>query len=448
MTGDVSANFMSSMMARLFGQTGGLRHQIATAMTGTFILSLISKFLMFGTTVLLARLMGPKNYGTYASAIAIVTLVSIPASLGLPNLLVRELAAYRTREAWGLMKGLIWCSNQSVLLVSLLVMAILYAAQSQLETRFGFEAGILWAAFALLPLTLLSVMRMHSLRGFHHIVLGQVPESLVMPGIFIVVVLVLGAVIGTQLTPLEALISRLVAVTSAFAVGTFFLFAKLPSALRAAKPEYHLAKWILAAGPLMLVGAMNAITMQTDVVMLSALKGPIDAGIYQVAARAAELVAFVSAIINIALQPTLARLYAQGDLVKLKKVTRMAARIMFGSAFILAAIFISAGSDLLKLFYGVVYANGAIALGILSLGWTIVSLTGPARETLIMTGGEKAVAISIGVAAAVNVVLNLLLIPRYGTTGAALATATSLICCQIGYTFGVRYRLGCWISVA
>ncbi len=434
------------MMGRIFGPSGGLKHQIATAMTGTFVLTLASKLLMFGTTVLLARLMGPQNYGVYASAVAVVALVSVPASLGLPILLVREVATYRAREAWGLMKGLLLRSNQSAFLVSVFVMIILYGVQQQFGARFGFDASILWATFALLPLTLLGAMRMHALRGLHHIVLGQVPETLVMPGVFIVAVLILGALAPAHLTLLEALVARVVAVASAFVIGTIFLFAKLPGELRCITPEYRMAQWVRSAGPLMWVGAMSVITMQTDVVMLAALRGPTDAGIYQVAARAAELVAFVSAISNVTLQPTLARLYTQGDLAKLKQVARMAARIMFGSALLAAVVFISAGSELLKLFYGVAYTSGAVALGILSAGWALVALTGPAREALIMTGGEKAAAISISVAAVLNVVLNLLLIPRLGVSGAALATALSLIACHIGYAIGVRRRLSFWLS--
>ena len=71
---------------RLIGQAGGLRRQLTSAMIGTFALNLTSKLLMLGTTVLLARYMGPHDYGIYASALAALTLVSIPAALGLPNL--------------------------------------------------------------------------------------------------------------------------------------------------------------------------------------------------------------------------------------------------------------------------------------------------------------------------------------------------------------------------
>jgi O-antigen/teichoic acid export membrane protein len=436
------------MMRRIVGPIGGLKHQLATAMAGTFILNFVSRLLMFGATMLLARLMGPQNYGVYASAIAVVTLVGVPASLGLPNLIVRNVATYRAHEAWELMKGLLLRSNQSAILVTILVAIILYLVQSPLEARFGLDAELLWVTYALLPLTLLGAMRTATLRGLHHIVLGLAPESVVMPGVFIVAVLILGMFVHVQLTSLEVLVARVVAVASAFVIGSIFLIAKLPGKLRHIKPEYRMAQWARSAGPLMWVGAMSVITFQTDVVMLAALRGPADAGIYQVAARAAALVAFVSVISNISLQPTLARLFAQGDLAKLKQVARMAARIMFGSALLVSIIFISASSELLKLFYGSAYANGSMALRILSAGWVLVALTGPARNTLIMTGGEKAAAISISVAATLNVVLNFLFIPRYGVSGAALATATSLIFCQAGYVISIRRRLGYWISVA
>ena len=403
--------------------------------------------MMLAVSIFLARLMGPRQYGVYASAVAAVTLIGIPASLGLPNLIVREIAKYQARGEWGLMKGLLLRANQAALSVIVLIALILLVLQTQLEVREGFTAPLIWTAFALLPLTLFGALRMATLRGLHYVVLGLIPESLVMPLAFLFCIGLTHWFVPDALGAQAALALRLIAVGLAFSVGTLYLLARLPRTLRGVCADYQMRPWIRTAVPLMWVGSMSVITTQTDVLMLVALKGPEDAGVYQIAARGAELVAFVYAVSGIALQPTLARLYVQGDMIKLRQVARTAARIMFGAAFLGAVIFIVAGSDLLVTIFGEAYVGGAVALGILSGGWALIAFFGPARDTLIMTGGERAAAVSISVAAILNIVLNLLLIPRFGMSGAAFATTLSLVSCHAGYALAVRHRLGYWTSV-
>lgn len=431
---------------RLIGQTGGLRHQLATAMIGTFALNVASKVLMLGVTVLLARYMGPHEYGIYASALAALTLVGALASLGLPNLIVREVAAFQLHEQWGQMRGLLSRSLQFGLFVCVVLGVALYVEQDRLAANGEYSQTLLWITFALLPLTLLGAMRNSTLRGLHHVVLGLLPEWLIVPVIFIAIVIVMHVLAPTMLSPPVVMSLRLAAVAVGFIVGVVALWHRLPRQLFRVAPAYHTATWLRAALPMLWVGAMSIITTQTDVLMLAAVKGPSDAGIYQVAARGAELVAFISSISAIALQPTISRLYANGELARLKYIAGYAARIMVAAALAVAACYFILGGTLLRFVFGPAFQAAAQALNVLSAGWVIVAAMGPARDTLLMSGGERQSAIAISLAAILNVFLNLLLIPRFGITGAALATAVSLIVCHVGYTLFVRRRLGFWVS--
>ena len=434
-----------STLHHLLGPVGGLKRRLALGMSGVFALSLMSKVLMLGVSIALARQMGPARYGVYAAAVALITLIGIPASLGLPNLIVRQVAAYRVHAEWGLAKGLLVRANQSVLAVTLLLGLLLLVLQLLHRLPASYSAPLAWLTFALLPLTLFGALRMAALRGLHHVVLGLMPETLVMPLVFLLGIWVAHLTSGAFTAEL-AVGLRLLAYAAAFLVGALILLVRLPAALRAAKQEYRMREWATAAGPLLWVGAMTVITTQTDVIMLAAMKGPAEAGIYQVAARGAELVAFVSAISNIALQPTFARLYTAGDLARLKSVTRRAAQLMLAAATLAAAIFVGAGFDILKVVFGAAYQAGALPLAILSVGWVLATVAGPARDTLIMSGGQNAAAVSIGISAMLNVTLNFLLIPPYSISGAAIATAISLIACEVGYAVGVRRRLGFWVK--
>lgn len=427
---------------RLVGPAGSLRRHLVTAMSGVFVLNFTQKVLMLVLTVLLARYMGPHDYGVYASAYAAVVLVEMPASLGLPNLIVRQVAVGRQHSEWALIRGLLTRSVQAALVVSVILAGALWMLQAHLIASGGYTLQLLWLAYAILPLILLGAMRNNSLRGLNHVALGMLPETLIVPVLFIGGVLIVHTLTPGALTPTNAMALRLVAVGVAFVVGAACLWGKLPAPVRTSAPAYQTGTWLRAAAPMMWVGAMSTVTTQIDVLMLAAIKGPTAAGIYQVAARGAELVAFVSTIGNIALQPTIARLYAAGDLARLKRITRIATRGMLAAALLVAICYLLLGRSLLHHIFGAAFVAAAPALLVLSLGWVLIAALGPVRDTLLMIGGERQAAISISFAALGNVVLNAVLIPPLGVTGAASATTLALISCYMGYAWCVRRRLG------
>lgn len=91
-----------------------LRRHLIRAAAGSLILSLLSKFLMLLTSVFLARWLGAEGYGYYVSSLAILTILSVVATLGFPTLTVRLLSSYYAHEKWGLMRGLLERSSQIV----------------------------------------------------------------------------------------------------------------------------------------------------------------------------------------------------------------------------------------------------------------------------------------------------------------------------------------------
>src|SRR5690606_553836 len=72
---------------------------------GTGGIGLANKLLSLAIAIILGRNLGAEGYGYYAFAIATVTLISIPAQLGIPSLTTREIAASHARGEWGLMRG-------------------------------------------------------------------------------------------------------------------------------------------------------------------------------------------------------------------------------------------------------------------------------------------------------------------------------------------------------
>jgi O-antigen/teichoic acid export membrane protein len=91
--------------------------------------------------------------------------------------------------------------------------------------------------------------------------------------------------------------------------------------------------------------------------------------------------------------------------------------------------------------FGRDFASGRTALIILTLGSLSVIATGNNKIVLLMGGGSTLNLVSAGLALALNIGLNLLLIPRYGLNGAAIAYASSLVLDNIVTTTAVWVKL-------
>jgi O-antigen/teichoic acid export membrane protein len=91
--------------------------------------------------------------------------------------------------------------------------------------------------------------------------------------------------------------------------------------------------------------------------------------------------------------------------------------------YITAAIF----APLLVQVFGQGFSSGANALSVLAIAMLVSMATGPVTVVLLMGGKSSWNMTNAGAALTVNILLNVILIPRFGITGAAVAWAVSIV---------------------
>ena len=411
----------TTLPSRLYN---AVRGKTAQGALGTFALKVGGTGLGFASSILLTNLLGATSYGAYALAFAWVNLLTIPAVLGLGELLVREVSVYRTKEAWGHLKGILRWANSAALLAALLIasLATLIVWNAQGFSTSSFAPII---AFSSLPLAALTLVRQAALRGLNHVIAGQVPEMLVRPLLLIGFVVGAYLLLGSSFNVAWAVGMSVVAAGIAFLVGAWLLRRALAREVTQAIPQYQMGTWLRSALPFLLIGGVLIINARTDIIMLGFLGTQEEVGIYSVATRGAALIAFVLAAVNAALSPVIAKLYAQGERGRLEATIRRTTRIIFLCSLPIALGLILFGGPFLRIF-GPEFPAGHAALAVLSLGFLVDAAAGSVGQMLNMTGHERDSAKAIGTSAILNVILNLLLIPRLGMVGAATATATSM----------------------
>jgi O-antigen/teichoic acid export membrane protein len=439
----ISTTRQAGWMLRLHshGERRSLWTMLVKGTVGSVALKICSIGLSFVTGLLLARMLGAEGYGVYVYATSWVSMLGVLATVGMDNMLVRNVTAYKTRSEWGLMKGLLRRANQialaTSLALSLLAASLSWALGGLLEAE---ALSTFWIALVLLPLVTLTALRQATMRGLYRVVLGQLPDSLLRP--LLLVVLVGGAYLlfEENLSASGAMAMSVVAAGIAFLVGTLMLYRSLPRAAKEAPPVYRTRDWVWGALPLLFVGGMQVINTRIGVLMLGSLEGAEAAGVYAVAVWGADLIAIILVAGNMVLGPTFANLYAAGEVGRLQRLTTRSARVIVLCSLPITLVLVVFGHWFMLLF-GQEFVEGRTGLAILSIGQLVNTAFGSVGVLLIMTGHGRDAAAGIGISVLLNLSLSAVLIPIYGLEGAAVAAATSLVVWNTLLAIRVHRRL-------
>ena len=429
------------------GSKGSLRQHLIRAASGSFIIKLLNTVFTLLIAVVLARVLGADGFGVYAFCFSISQVLAVPAMLGMQQLVVREVSAYRTREEYSLIRGLLRRSRQNVFLASLALMIVAgIIAFLVAEYIDAMNLSAFWMAMLLVPL--FAFLRVHNsaLRGFGRIIQGQLGRVL-RPAFFLILIGVLFFFFPSRLDPLHALSMHVIGATLALGILCYLLQKALPFQTKISKPEYRTRIWMKSAWPMLLAGGMQILNKETSVLMLGFLGTAEDVGFFRVAQRAAILIPFGLHAVNMALAPTASRLYTNGQIQLLQRVLTQSARAILAYALPVTLCLMIGSFWLVPLIFGSEFVPAIWPLIILCAGQLVNAGVGSVGIVLTMTQNERLTAKGVVIAAIVNLILNIILIPLWGTLGAAVATSISIILWNCLLALWLYQKLGVTTTV-
>ena len=238
------------------------------------------------------------------------------------------------------------------------------------------------------------------------------------------------------------MIAQVTGITCAFGLGALFLWRTLPAGFTALPARFETRVWARALGPFLLHGASYVVWASLAVVMLGWYRSPTEVGVYRAAALAAGLSIFPITAFVATVSPLIARLYAESDMVRIQKVVSTTTLAMFAFGFCGVAGYAIIGHWLLAIVFGPEFDGGYWPLVIIAGGNWIFSGIWSVGVLLDMSGNQRFPAMAYMGALAINLVLGLLLIPRFGLVGAAISTAGSWSLAHIWLAIVVIRRLG------
>lgn len=139
--------------------------------------------------------------------------------------------------------------------------------------------------------------------------------------------------------------------------------------------------------------------------------------------------------------PKISALYHVGDLATIARTSRFVIALMLLPGFPAVAFLCAAPEPVLSIF-GPDFVAASAALRILALGQLVNLATGSVGTILIMTGHQRISLLNSVAGAVMVVILGLILIPRYGATGAAAAASITMAIRNISATYLVWRFVG------
>ncbi len=426
------------------GGLGGadVRAIVARSAGGAFAVNLAGLGLGFALHVLLSRTLGVDHYGVYVYVLSWMTILALVATMGLDTALLRFVAAYAAGQEWGLLRGILGTGAGAAALASVLLAALGGAAVWGLQASLGSRlVETFWVGLALLPILVLLQLCAPVLRASARIVLALVLENILRRGLLAALIVLAFLALGWPARAPTAMALNLLAATAALVVGAWWVRRSMPPELAGVAPAYRRREWFAVAAPLLLISGSLVVLNQTDTVMIGAILGTREAGIYTAAARIALLVLLGLTAVNAIAAPMIARLHATGKRAELQRMVTFCARAVLAVSLPAAALVMVWGEQVLAAF-GPAFGEGLTALRILAAGQLVNAAAGSVGFLMTMTGHQRQAAMLLGAAAALNVLLNALLIPPFGIEGAAAATATTIVLWNVALFAYVRRKLG------
>ena len=399
--------------------------------------------LSFATTVLLARLLSPEGYGVYTYALAWVTIIGAPAHAGLATLALRESASGLARAEPWLVRGAWRWTVLGTLSISVgvaLVFGFLLPVSSTWSGAHGTRT-LMWAV-GLVPLVALGNSAGGALRGLQHVVMGQLPELVVRPGLFLCL-LMLAALTGPDsLSPERAMALHVVAALGAAIFGVVTLWMHTPQAMRKVRARLKVREWLRSSAAFGVASGLTFLNNQAGVVVLGLLKNPSEVGIYRIAAQMASLSVFGLQAATMAVGPRMAEAYALRDTERLQKLATHSSRVALAYSAVIAVGFLLFGRWILGAVLGPEFGAAYLPLLVLLLGQMANSATGSVTTLLNMTGRERETMLGLAAGVMVNVGLSFGFVPLWETLGAAVATSISMIVWNLVLWWRARSGIG------
>lgn len=364
--------------------------------------------------VWVARYLGPEGYGQLSFAGSYVMLFSAIALFGLESIVVRELVIHADER-----DAILGTSCMIRLFAGiasyLIALTILFVLRPD-DRLILIMVALLGSSLVLQALDVADLWFQSQIASYFSVI-SRFSAFFVSSVVKISMVLA-----GASIT----------SITIATASEIFFAAIALGISYRLSGAKIGRWRWssewfqklLSGSVPMVFSGIVLMVYLRIDQVMLGALASEAEVGFYAAAVRISEVWYFVPTAIVSSVFPGLIKLREIDETLFNQKLQRLYNLMAFlGYAVAIPVTFVSPW--LVKLLFGVAYQPSSQLLAVLIWAGLFANLTVVRNAHFIAIERGRALLWCTTLGASFNVLLNLILIPRYGAMGAAISTSVS-----------------------
>lgn len=391
--------------------------------------------------VLIARILGPHDSGIYYLALTVAYFASVVSVGGLDSTVIRYLALYRVDEDWPAFRGTLRFAMQSAGILGISgSLCLLIGAPWIANTVFQKPELTLPLRIVALyvPLYAVEAVLLAATQSFKQMKYKAYIEHMLNPTLRIVLATVIYLLGGRVYMVLGGYIVSLLvcAVLSVLAVRRCIPVDL--QAYRPVAPQRELVKyWV----PMFGVSLLAFMGLYSDTLILGHFRNSAQVGIYSVCIRLIIVQGFLLGIVGQIFSPMVSELHHRAQIGELSDYSKVIALWTVEAFAPIALVFVLAPREIMGAF-GSGFRTGTPVLLILLAGQVINYMTGPVGLIVSMAGWSRMQLVNMVASVIIQIGLALLLIPRLGAIGAAIANSSALITLNLLQLSEVRQQLG------
>ena len=378
-----------------------------------FFERIIGMAVSFFVGVYVARYLGPANFGLFSYAASFVGLFTVIATLGLDNIVVRELVKDEKRRDELLGTTFVLKIIGSILMLIIILITVRFTNNDNFTNLLIFiiAAGTIFQSFNVINCYFQAKVLSK------YMVYAQLFSTILCSVIKLLLIhFNMGLIYFAMVTLLQSII---------LVSGFIVMYMKQKLNLVNWRLKFDLAKRLLNDSlPLMLSGIAISIYMKIDQVMIKNMLDAKAVGNYAVAVKLTEVWYFIPVLINSSLFPAIINAKKIDEKLYYGRLQKLY-DLMVWSAIGISLPVMLLSNNIIKLLFGIQYQEAAGVLRIYVWACVFVFLGVVTSKYLIAENYTKILFLITFMGAIINTILNIILIPKLGINGAAIATVLS-----------------------
>lgn len=411
-----------------------------------FILRIVGIAAGYLFTLLVTRSLGAEAWGNFALSLVVLQMASVIGRLGMDTALLRFTAEYMSSGKIANLKAIYGKILSLIIPFSILISVFLYALSLFLAVKVFHKKDLVdyfrIASFVVVPFVILYI-HSEGIRG-----LKKIKEYMFLQqtGVFVLAVIVFLVVLEFLKSQFLPAFSYAISIII-LAIISVYLWHKYFSCFSDVEgSDFSITYKDLfsVSFPMLISGSLSLIMGWTDTLMLGIFRNSQEVGIYNVAFRLSMITSIVLLAVNTIAAPKFAGFWGKGDVERLARFAQESTKLIFWTSLPVLILFL-VFPDFVLIMFGSKFKEGATALSILAIGQFVNAMCGSVGNILLMTGYQKFHQNVVLFGAIINLILNYLLIPKYGIVGAAFASTIVVIYWNVLFSIKVYKILHTWV---